>query len=110
MSKMRHEKMTERKRGGRVGNDEDGEKESKGSAKAEKYTPDDNVEKEAEGAERKKGGRVKKADGGKVSGEKPKERLDRPKRKSGGRVGSDKSPFSSAHVVSGAHGHSTDGM
>jgi len=43
----------------------------------------------------KKGGRVKKdmqAEGGKS-----KHRMDRPKRASGGRVGSDKQPFSSAH-------------
>lgn len=44
----------------------------------------------------KKGGRVKKkdlhAEGGKSA-----HRMDRPKRASGGRVGSDKNPFSSAH-------------
>ena len=104
MSKMRHKKA-----GGSVGNDMDGEEESKGSVKAKKYTADSNVLDESE--ERKKGGRVKKrADGGKVEGEKPKHRMDRPKRKAGGRVGSDKSPFSSAHVVSGAQGHDTDDM
>ena len=107
MSKMRHKKAE----GGKIGNDDDGEKASKGSAKTEKYTPEDNVEKEAdEKGERKKGGRVKKAGGGKVEGEKPKHRMDRPKRKMGGRVGSDKSPFSSAHGATGAKGHSTDDM
>ena len=78
-----------------------------------------NVEKEAE--ERKKGGRVEKKDcmperkrGGKVAdehrveGKMSKMRLDRPGRKSGGRVGSDKSPLSSAHSVSSVVGHHTD--
>lgn len=70
-----------------------------------------NVEKEAdddkEGGERKHGGKVmKRKHGGKVmhkmehhkmEGEAAKERLDRPKRKSGGRCGgSDMSPLSSA--------------
>lgn len=66
------------------------------------------VEKEAE--ERKRGGAVKKkrADGGKVGGDKPKPRMDRPCRKDGGRVGSDKSPFTSARSVSPVVGHSTD--
>ena len=95
MSKMRHKKS-----GGSVGNDMDGAKESQGSAKIQKYTPDNEVEKEAE----------KKARGGKVEGAKPKARMDRAKRASGGRVGSDKSPFSSAHIVSGASGHKTDDM
>ncbi len=81
--------------------DLDGEKESMGPAKAKSYSGRNNVEKEAddekEGGEMKKGGRVKKrADGGKVEGKKPKMRLDRPKRKDGGRVGSDLSPMSSA--------------
>jgi len=52
-----------------------------------------NVIKEAE--ERKRGGRVKK-EVGKVEGKMSKMRLDRPGRKSGGRVGADKSPLSSA--------------
>jgi len=73
-----------------------------------------NVEKEAE--ERKRGGAVKKErkHGGRVKeearieGKKAKMRLDRPGRKSGGRVGSDKSPLSSAHNVSSVMGHSTD--
>ena len=44
--------------------------------------------------ERKRGGFVKK--GMSAEGEKSKHRMDRPKRASGGRVGSDKNPFSSA--------------
>lgn len=65
-----------------------------------------NVEKEAE--EKKKGGRVKRADGGKVDGKKAKMRMDRACRASGGRVGSDKSPLSSAAKVSPVEGHKTD--
>lgn len=64
-----------------------------------------------EANERKKGGKVKRATGGKVSGEGGKTiglmtggavrpRLDRPGRKSGGRVGADKAPLSSAHGAS----------
>lgn len=78
--------------------------------------------KEHEKHERAKGGRVgmvasgnpdvleeaheKHAKGGKVmkkkkhheaEGEKSKHRMDKPRRASGGRVGSDKNPFSSAH-------------
>jgi hypothetical protein len=53
-----------------------------------------NVVKEAE--EKKHGGRVKK-EVEKPEGKKSKHRMDkRPRRASGGRVGSDKSPFSSA--------------
>lgn len=53
-----------------------------------------NVVKEAE--EKKHGGRVKMVE--KPEGGKSKHRMDkRPRRASGGRVGSDKSPFSSAH-------------
>ena len=53
-----------------------------------------------EGDERKRGGKVKKHVG-EPEGKKAKHRMDRPGmhkgRKSGGRVGSDKSPLSSAH-------------
>jgi len=44
----------------------------------------------------KKGGRVKKK-AMMAEGEKSKHRMDRPRRASGGRVGADKNPFSSAH-------------
>lgn len=55
-----------------------------------------------EADERKDGGRVKKKlkDGGKVEGKKTKMRLDRPGRKSGGRVGADSGPLSSASRLS----------
>ena len=59
-----------------------------------------NVRKEAD--ERRDGGRVKKAkEMGKVEGKKAKMRLDRPGRKSGGRVGADSSPLSTAAKTSG---------
>ena len=77
-----------------------------------------NVEKEAD--ERKRGGKVKRAKGGKVEhehrreherhveGKKAKERLDRPRRASGGRVGSDKAPFTSARYETEARDHKAD--
>ena len=56
----------------------------------------------AKGDEKKKGGRVKKKNGGKViglmTGGGVKSRLDRPGRKRGGAVGADRSPLSSAHM------------
>jgi hypothetical protein len=58
---------------------------------------------EAEGKEpyAKRGGRIKRRDGGMVqmTGGNVRPRLDRPGRKSGGRVGSDRSPLTSAHNV-----------
>lgn len=68
-----------------------------------------NVEKEAE--ERADGGKVghkrmKHKEGGKIEGEAGKRRLDRPGRKRGGGVGSDKSPLSSAAKITPAEGHS----
>lgn len=60
-----------------------------------------------EEAERKDGGRVKRATGGKVetktvgfmTGGGVRPRLDRPGRKQGGGVGANKSPLSTAHNV-----------
>lgn len=106
--KMRHKKAD----GGKVPENAD-YKESKGSAKTKSYSAPSNVESEAkdeeDGGEMKKGGRVKKrADGGKVEGCAPKMRLDRAKRKSGGRVGSDMAPFSSAHGAKAVVDHKTD--
>lgn len=107
-------KARHKKAGGGEASDMEGEAESKGHAKEEKYTPEDKVEAEAEErGEKKHGGRVKKAkkaDGGKVEGCAPKMRLDRKQRKSGGRVGSDLSPFSSAHKVGKVVEHKTDEM
>jgi hypothetical protein len=54
-------------------------------------------------AERKRGGKAKKKDGGKViglmTGGAAKQRFDRPGRKSGGRVGANTSPLSTANTV-----------
>jgi hypothetical protein len=87
MSRARH-----RKEGGRTGmwvsGNPDVEKEAEGK---EEY---------AKGDEKKKGGMVKKkkrATGGVVEGSAPKMRLDRPGRKRGGGVGSNRSPLSTAH-------------
>ena len=82
MSRLRH-----RKDGGRM---------------PDKVSGNPNVFKEA--AERKDGGKVtKRKDGGKViglmTGGAVRPRLDRPGRKSGGRVGADKSPLTGAHRV-----------
>lgn len=62
-------------------------------------------------AERKKGGKVKRATGGKVeskgkdvgymTGGAVRPRLDRPGRKTGGRVGANTSPLSTAHGTTG---------
>ena len=59
-----------------------------------------NVIKEAK-SERKKGGKVL----GKIDGKKAKMRMDRPGRKTGGRIGANTSPLSTAHnVASSAKG------
>lgn len=56
-----------------------------------------------EAHEKKKGGRVHKAKHvGHMHGGVARHRLDRPGRKTGGRVGADKSPLSSAHSVTSA--------
>jgi hypothetical protein len=71
-----------------------------------------NVAKEAE--EMKKGGRAKKARGGKmehkVDGEKSKMHAGRKPRKSGGRTGSDSSPFTSARKGTMPSGHKTESV
>lgn len=82
-----------------------GKKHRADGGKVMEYTADSNVAKEAK--ERKKGGRVSK-DSARVEGKMAKMRLDRPGRKSGGRVGCDKSPLSSAARLSSTAGHSTD--
>jgi hypothetical protein len=55
------------------------------------------AEKKGEGGSRKHGGKVHK-----MHGAMSRHRLDRPGRKRGGGVGSDRSPLSSAHKVSSA--------
>lgn len=83
-----------------------GKKKAGGGAM--KVSGNPNVFKEAD--ERKKGGRAKRASGGKVEGKviglmtggAVKPRLDRPGRKLGGRVGADKAPLSSANATTSA--------
>lgn len=65
-----------------------------------KVSGNPDVFKEAD--ERKKGGRVKHKHVGKMDGEKPKHRMDRPGRKAGGRVGANKAPLSTAHSSTSA--------
>ena len=58
---------------------------------------------------KKRGGRAKRKDGGKVlglmTGGGVRPRLDRPGRRMGGRVGSDRSPLSTAHRTAGSNAH-----
>lgn len=81
-----------------------GKKKADGGRTNMRVSGNPDVFKEAD--ERKKGGKVKRATGGKVpegkvvglmTGGGVRPRLDRPGRKSGGRVGADKSPLSSAN-------------
>jgi len=76
-----------------------GKKKADGGRTNMKVSGNPDVFKEAE--ERKKGGRAKRAAGGKViglmTGGGVRPRLDRPGRKSGGGVGANKSPLSTAH-------------
>lgn len=64
-----------------------------------------NVKMEAE--EKKNGGRTKRKfkDGGSIDGMPGKKRMDRPGRKSGGRIGADKAPLSTAAKITPASGH-----
>ena len=85
MSRARHGKKGGGRTGMWVSGNPDVEKEAEGK---EEY---------AKGDEKKKGGKVKKARGGLVEGAAPALRLDRPGRKRGGGVGSNRSPLSTAH-------------
>lgn len=69
-------------------------KKSGGGVAPMKVSGNPDVFKEA--AARKKGGKVI----GKMEGGKAKHRFDKPGRKSGGRVGANKSPLSTAHRAS----------
>ncbi len=73
--------------------------------KNKRYTYQSNVNDEAE--ERKAGGRARKS-GGKAMGEDCKPSAARKPRKSGGRTGSDKNPFSSARSGTAPMGHSVE--
>ena len=87
----------QRKKGGRIGIVAAGNKDVIEEAK-------DDKDGDETGNERKRGGKVKKAKKEKheVEGKETKKRLDRPGRKSGGAVGANRSPLSTAH--SGGHG------
>ena len=86
--------------GGKIDNDEEAPSKSVKAYDA----ADSEVHKEAE--EKKRGGKVKKKkDGGKVEGCEAKPHMGR--RARGGKVGSDKNPFSSA-TMSEPSGHKTD--
>lgn len=86
-----------------------GRKRASGGSTPMKISGNPNVFKEA--AARKRGGKAKRATGGAVEPEPAKKsvgfmdgggvrpRLDKPGRKSGGRVGADKAPLSSAHAA-----------
>src|SRR5690242_3653913 len=98
----KHEEEKERKKGGRVGMWVSGNPDVKEEA-------EDDEDGAETGHERKRGGKVKKkhhrATGGKVlglmTGGGVKARLDRPGRKSGGAVGANRSPLSTAHNAGG---------
>lgn len=89
MSKIRHKRAD----GGRL--------KMKAAGNPDVFKEAEGKEDYAKGDEKKRGGKVKRAEGGKVlglmSGGGVKPRMDRPARKSGGRIGSDRSPMSSAH-------------
>lgn len=74
-----------------------------------KVSGNPDVFKEAE--ERKHGGKVHKGKHvGKIHGAHPAHRMDRPGRKTGGRVGADRSPLSSAHGMISARKETTHGQ
>ena len=110
-----HKSEHHRARGGNVEDKLDREEEGRGKEPNEEG---DTPEKK-EAKERKKGGAVKdcmpeRKHGGKVKdehrveGKMAKMHMGRPGRKAGGRVGSDKSPLTSAHSVSSVVEHRTD--
>jgi len=90
------------------------DREEEGDGKVASYSAANNVEKEAEERKRggkcmparKRGGRVKEEH--RVEGKMAKMHMGRPGRKAGGRVGSDKSPLSSAHNLSPVVDHRVD--
>lgn len=99
MSRMRHE--MEKRMGHAAGGDVSGEKDPK------PYNAQgSNVEKEAE--EKARGGRAKKKAGSMVEGKEKKMRLDRPGRKTGGRIGADKAPLTTAAKIRPASEHKAE--
>lgn len=105
--KSNHHRMA-KKDGGEsaAAGDKDWEEDEK--EKPSDYTAKNKVAEEAE--EKNRGGKaMKKKHVGKMTGGSVKTNLGRKPRKSGGRAGSDKSPFSSARSGTPAKGHSTPG-
>lgn len=99
MSRMRHE--MEKRKGHAAGGDVDSEKDPK------PYNAQgSNVEKEAD--EKARGGRAKRKSGGMIDGKEKKMRLDRPGRKTGGRVGADKAPLTTAANIRPASEHKAE--
>lgn len=94
--------------GGEVESPKTGDADYKADEKTknDRYTFESKVNDEAE--ERKRGGRAKKKEGGKVKGCAPMARADRKPRKSGGRTGSNSNPLSSAHAGKPAKGRSVE--
>lgn len=100
---IHHELHVHKKRGGMVEEGKDVKEPSPSEVYAGKGSK---VVSEAE--KKKKGGKVCRADGGKIQGEYSRPRLDRPGRKRGGRIGSDTSPLSSAARMSTPAGRYVD--
>jgi hypothetical protein len=67
---------------------------------------DSNVDDEA--MERKNGGRTKRKRGGMIDGMPGKKRMDRPGRKSGGGIGANKTPLSTAATITPATDHKAE--
>jgi hypothetical protein len=92
MSRARHKMEKHHKAGGgRIG--------MKAYGNPDVFKEAEGKEDYAEGDERKKGGKVKMKKEMHAEGHKAHHRMDRPKRAKGGRVGSDRSPLTSAHSV-----------
>jgi hypothetical protein len=96
MSRARHKEHHHKAGGGGIG----GRKGEWVSGNPDVKKEAEGEESYAEGDERKRGGKVKKKHGMHAEGKKPHHRMDRPKRARGGKVGSDRNPFSSAHHAS----------
>jgi hypothetical protein len=120
MHHLGHGEAKHRKTGGRA---DEGDDLAEPDAEETYAGKGSNVEKEAHGEVRKKGGKVCKKAGGKaeerkrggkaekkhlghMEGEAKRERLDRPKRKQGGGVGADTSPLTTANKTSDRRGPS----
>jgi hypothetical protein len=96
MSRARHKEHHHKAGGGGIG----GRKGEWVSGNPDVKKEAEGEESYAEGDERKRGGKVKKKHVMHAEGKKPHHRMDRPKRARGGKVGSDRNPFSSAHHAS----------